>query len=136
MALTNNGKFKIKTTETGTDTEFDAKAINISFESLAHENSGRDISGMMHLFWVYQRVRKIKIELPPCTAATVSNILSKVQGQDYWITYFDPLDNAEKTIHAYTSSSTSDCYSGVISGGLYKGVSFTAIQMDGEKDAA
>jgi len=41
------------------------------------------------------------------------------------------LDNAEKTIQCYTSESKADCYSGVINGGLYEGVSFNAIEMGG-----
>ena len=40
--------------------------------------------------------------------------------------------NGEKTIHCYTSNSSADCYSGVIKGGLYQGVSFNSIEIGGE----
>lgn len=43
MALTDKGRFKIG------NTEFKAKAIRLSFDSLASEDSGRTDDGVMHI---------------------------------------------------------------------------------------
>lgn len=126
MALTSKGHFKIG------NTEFLAKSLVVGFESLAGPNSGRTDDGIMHIDWVFRKIRKIEIEMPPMTAAEVSQLLSLVQGQEYEIIYFDPLANAEKMIGAYTSNSSSQLYSGVIRNGLYQGVAFSAIELAGE----
>lgn len=126
MALSSKGNFKIGSTE------FSPKSIKTTFESLATDNSGRTADGIMHVDFIFSKIRKIQIEMPPMTASEVSQILSLVQGQVYNITYFDVIDNAEKTIQAYTSNSSADCYSGVILNGLWQGVAFNAIQTGGE----
>lgn len=128
MALTTKGHFQINN-----DKEFKSKSLKVQYESLSSEDSGRTDDGVMRINWVFRRVRKIEIEMPPCSSAEVSEILGLVQGQEYKITYYDPLDNAEKTIEVYTSNSQSDMYSGILIGGLWQGVSFNAIELAGEK---
>ena len=86
----------------------------------------------MYIGWVKRRVRKLEITMPPMTGNEVSQLLSLVQGQEYNITYFDPLTHGEKTIKCYTSNSSGDCYSGVLKGGLYTGVAFNSIELAGE----
>lgn len=66
----------------------------------------------------------------------MSQIFSRVQGQEYDITYWDTLENAEKTIHCYTSNGSTDCYSGVVMNGLYQGAKFNAIEIAGELNSA
>lgn len=73
--------------------------------------------------------------MPPMTSAQVSDLLMKVQGKIYNMTYFDPLANAEVTKEFYTGNSQSECYSGVVQNGLYIGVGFNAIETGGELDA-
>lgn len=126
MALTSKGHFKIG------NTEFLAKSIKSNFESLASEDSGRTDDGVMHINWVLRKIRKVEIEMPPCTSLEASRILSLVQGQEYTLTYWDVLANSEKTINVYTSNSAADCYSGVIKGGLWQGLAFNAIELGGE----
>lgn len=126
MALTSKGHFIVN------GKEFLAKSIKVGFESLADSNSGRTDDGVMHINWIYRRIRKLEIEMPPCSSAEVSRLLREVQGREYEIIYFDPLDNAEKLIGCYTSNSASDLYSGVIRNGLWQGVSFNAIELEGE----
>lgn len=126
MALTSKGHFKVN------GTEFEAKNLKVGFESLNSEDSGRTDDGVMRLNWVFRRIRKVEIEMPPITSASVSSLLALVQGQEYNLTYFDPLENKEKTISVYTSNSSADLYSGMILNGLWQGVSFNAIELAGE----
>ena len=126
MALTSKGHFKVN------GTEYKAQSIKVNLESLASEDSGRTDDGVMHINWVLKKIRKVQIELPPSTADVFAPLLAAVQGQTYSLTYFDPLANAEKTITAYTSTSSSELYSGVLYNGLWQGTQFNAIEVGGE----
>lgn len=128
MALTSKGHFIIDG-----DLEFAAKAIKIGYESLSGEDSGRTADGVMRINWIFRRIRKVEIEMPPMTAIEASVLLSAIQGQEYQLTYFDVLDNTEKTIEVYTSNSSGDCYNGILLNGLYQGISFNAIELAGEQ---
>lgn len=111
---------------------FAVQSLKVNLESLAAEDSGRTDDGVMHINWVLRRIRKVQIQLPPCDASTASSLLALVQGQEYSLTYFDPLAGGQNTITAYTSNSSADCYSGVLYNGLWQGVSFNAIEVGGE----
>ena len=126
MALTSKGHFQVN------GTEYLAKSIKVDLESLASEDSGRTDDGVMHINWVLKKIRKVFIEMPPSITTDIAPLLSAVQGQTYSLTYFDPLDNAEKTITAYTSTSSSELYSGVLYNGLWQGTQFNAIEVGGE----
>lgn len=110
-------------------TQFKAKSIKQTNESLATEDSGRSDDGVMHISWIKTKLRKWEIELPPTDSATVSSLFSKVQGKIYNITIFDVTTNSVQTVNVYTSNTESDCYSGVLLNGLYQGVSFSAIEV-------
>lgn len=69
---------------------FKAKSIKYNWESLASEDSGRTLDGIMHIYWVLRKIRKLEIEMAPCTQETIQNILEIVQGQEYDIYYYDP----------------------------------------------
>ena len=126
MALTSKGHFKVN------GTEYVAKSIKVDLESLASEDSGRTDDGVMHINWVLKKIRKVEIQVAPSTTANIAPLLSAVQGQTYSLTYFDPLANAEKTITAYTSTSSSELYSGILYNGLWQGTQFNAIEVGGE----
>ena len=126
MALTTKGHFKVN------GTEYLAKSIKVDLESLASEDSGRTDDGVMHINWVLKKIRKVEIQVAPSTTADIAPLLAAVQGQTYSLTYFDPLANAEKTITAYTSTSSSELYSGVLYNGLWQGTQFNAIELGGE----
>ena len=128
MALISQGHFQING-----DKQFVAKSLRVGFESLAGEDSGRTDDGVMRINWVFRRIRKVEIEMPPMTSAKVAELLGLVQGQEYSLTYYDPLDNVERTIEVYTSNSKSELYSGIVVNGLWQGVSFNAIELAGEK---
>ena len=127
MALESKGHFQING-----DKQFRAKSLKVGFESLNSEDSGRTDDGVMRLNWIFRKIRKVEIEMPPITSGDVAELLGLVQGQEYYLTYFDPLDNSEKTIFVYTSNSSADLYSGMILNGLWQGVSFNAIEVAGE----
>ena len=126
MALTTKGHFKIN------NEQFEAKSLRVNYESLSGEDSGRTDDGVMRINWIFKKVRKVEIEMPPMESSNLSKLLSLVQGQEYSLTYFDPLDNVEKTIQVYTSNSKTDLYSGMILKGLWQGVAFNAIELAGE----
>lgn len=126
MALTTKGHFKIN------GTEYLAKSIKVDLESLASEDSGRTDDGVMRINWILKKIRKVFIEMPPSITEDIAPLLSAVQGQEYSLTYFDPMDNAEKTITAYTSKGSSSLYSGVLYNGLWQGTQFNAIEVGGE----
>ena len=126
MALTSKGHFKVN------GKEYVAKSIKVDLESLASEDSGRTDNGVMHINWILKKIRKVQIELPPSTPDVFAPLLNAVQGQIYLLTYFDPMDNSEKTINAYTSTSSSELYSGILHTGLWQGIQFNAIQVGGE----
>lgn len=121
--LTGKGNFKIG------NTEYKPKSLKVTYDSLATANSGRSDNGTMHITWVRTNIRKIEIEMPPMTISAASALLAAVSGQTYNITIHDPKSNAEAQISVYTSNSQADCYSGVLHGGLYQGLQFSAIEV-------
>lgn len=121
----NIGDFKI-----GANT-YTAQTIQVEIQSLQSENSGRTEDGVMHIDWIYHKVRKFTITLPPSTQSTVSRLLDAIQGE-CTLTIYDPI-KGESSYNCYTSNSTLDLYSGVIKNGLWQNVTFSAIQKDGEK---
>lgn len=104
----------------------------VEYDSLADENSGRTMDGVMHINWIWRKIRKVNIKMPPITNAEWGEIVSQVQGQEYELTYLDPVDGV-RTIRAYTSKSSSELHSGVLYGGLVVGAAFNAIEMEGER---
>lgn len=123
MALSAKGNFKIGSTE------YSPKGLKITYDSLATAKSGRADDGTMHITWVRQNIRKLEIEMPPMKPAALASLLTAVSGQKYNMTFHDIRTNAEVTVQMYTSNSDADCYSGVLYGGLYQGVKFSAIEV-------
>lgn len=111
---------------------FQNGGLTIDYDSLATEDSGRSVDGMMHISWILTRARKVEIQLPPCTSAYASKVLKRVMGKKYYITYWDLITNEEKTIYVYTSNGKGSLYSGVVRNGLYQGITFNAIEIMGE----
>lgn len=104
----------------------------VEYDSLADENSGRTMDGVMHINWIWRNIRKVNIKMPPLTTAELGQLLSQVQGQEYSLTYLDPI-RGKHTIRAYTSKSSADVHSGVLYNGLWVGASFNAIELEGER---
>lgn len=111
---------------------FKAKTFKETFESLTGPGTGRTADGVLHIDWIYRRLRKLEIEMPPMSAKEASTLLSLVQGKEYDITYHDILENNVKGIRVYTGNSEGDCYNGIVRNGLWQGVAFHAIEIEGE----
>lgn len=124
MALT-KGKIKIN------NIEYDVKSCKVEIAGLEADDSGRTDDGVYHYNYIYNRGRKITIQLVPTTQETVAALLNAVAGKTYNLTYYDPIAG-EKTIQAHTKSTSSSLYSGVLLNGLWSGVSFKAEQIGGE----
>jgi hypothetical protein len=130
MNLTHRGNFIIND-----QLEVAPKSLLVHYDSLASSNSGRTLDGVMHIYWVFNKIRKLEIELRPSSPEEVAQIFSRVMGQFYNITYWDVLENQEKTIYVYTSNADADWYSGIVRNGLLQGIKFHAIELAGENDA-
>lgn len=124
MALT-KGKIKIN------NIEYDVKSCKVEIAGLEADDSGRTDDGVYHYNYIYNRGRKITIQLVPTTQETVAALLNAVAGKTYNLTYYDPIAG-EKTIQAHTKSTSGSLYSGVLLNGLWSGVSFKAEQTGGE----
>ena len=124
MALT-KGKIKIN------NIEYDVKSCKVEIAGLEADDSGRTDDGVYHYNYIYNRGRKITIQLVPTTQETVAALLNAVAGKTYNLTYYDPIAG-EKTIQAHTKSTSGSLYSGVLLNGLWGGVSFKAEQIGGE----
>lgn len=124
MALT-KGKIKIN------NIEYDVKSCKVEIVGLEADDSGRTDDGVYHYNYIYNRGRKITIQLVPTTQETVAALLNAVAGKTYNLTYYDPIAG-EKTIQAHTKSTSGSLYSGVLLNGLWSGVSFKAEQIGGE----
>jgi len=111
---------------------FQGGGLNVDYDSLATEDSGRSVDGYNHITWILSRARKVEIQLPPCSALFASKILNRVMGRKYYITFYDIATNSEKTCYVYTSNGRGSMYSGVVRNGLWQGIQFNAIEIMGE----
>jgi len=89
--LTNKAHVLISQNATPTTQEiadqFAPQTMRPSIGSLASEDSGRSDDGVMRIYWVLARNRKLEIGLRPDTPENISKILNKVVGRTYWLTF-------------------------------------------------
>lgn len=111
---------------------FKAKNMHYGWESIASEDSGRTLDGVMHIYWLLRNIRKIEIVMPPCTYETIQEIMSIVQGKEYDIYFFDPAVGTWTMRYVYTSNASSDMYNGIVMNGLWQDFEFHAIELGGE----
>lgn len=111
---------------------FPAQAMKYSWESLASDDSGRTLDGVMHIYWVKRNLKKIEITLPPCQEEIIYDLIPIIQGKEYYLQYYAPDEKSIKTIHCYTSSVGADMYSGVVMNGLWQNFTFSAIELGDE----
>ena len=123
MALSGKGNFKIGSTE------YAPKSLKLTYDSLATSNSGRSDDGTMVISWVRTNIRKVEIEMPPMKPAELATLMNAVSGKKYNMTFHDIRTNSEVTVQMYTSNANGECYNGVLYGGLYQGVTFSAIEV-------
>ena len=106
------------------DPDFDTQ---VDYDSLVDESSGRTDDGIMHIGWVRTDIRKVYIKYSALTKAEIADILGKVQGKEYTLTYEDPILGVN-TIDCYTSNSSALLYSAVLYNGLWRNVTFNCIE--------
>ncbi len=111
---------------------FVAQRMKFGWNSLATEDSGRTLDGVMHINWVFRNTRKIEITMPPCEDTVISRIISLVQGKEYNLQYYDPAALRMRTIKVYTSNANADYYSGVVHNGIWRNFEFHAIEIAGD----
>lgn len=109
--------------------EYSPKSLKISYDSLAKANSGRSDDGTMVINWVRRNIRKVEVVMPPMKASQVDDLLRRVSGKKYDMTFWDIRTGTEVTVEMYTSNSSGECYNGVLFNGLYQGVEFHAIEV-------
>lgn len=107
---------------------FPAKSLKESDESLASEDSGRTLDGVMHIYWVQRDLKKIEIVLPPSTSAMISRVKQIVQGKEYYIR-FKSFEGGYITRYVYTSNLNANMYSGLLFNGLWQDFEFHAIEL-------
>ncbi len=107
---------------------FPAKSLKESDESLASEDSGRTLDGVMHIYWVQRDLKKIEIVLPPCTTGLLKQLKDIVQGKEYYIR-FKSFEGNYLTRYVYTSNLNANMYSGVLYNGLWQDFEFHAIEL-------
>lgn len=112
---------------------FQAQQMKFNWESIASEDSGRTLDGVMHIYWLLRKIRKIEITMPPCQEDKIAQIINLVQGKEYNLTYYDPAIGGQRTIYVYTSNASADMYSGVVMNGLWQGFEFHAIEIAGDR---
>lgn len=105
---------------------------SVQLSSLSGPGSGRTDDGVMHIDWIWRVIRKISVKLPPMNGDELGEVLAMVQGQEYDLTYLDPVKGITTT-RCYTAESSADLRRGVLYGGLWVGASFNAIEMEGER---
>lgn len=108
--------------------EFALMQLEVTYDSLASEDSGRNDNGVMQIEWIKSRLRKLKCTLPPTPHDRIKTYLGAVLGKDYEIEYLDPIDG-ERVLHAYTPGGSLNLYNARIHGGLWYNITFTAIEM-------
>lgn len=117
------GNFKVDSVE------YSPKSMSFTYDSLATSKSGRADDGTMKITWVRRNITKIEIVMPPMKPSALKTLLADISGKKYNMTFHDPLTNTVVEKEMYTSNTKGACYSGVLHGGLYQGVSFSAIEV-------
>lgn len=102
----------------------------IEFSSLSGSDSGRAISGQMHVSWILRKVTKLEVTLPAhkVNDSRYYRLFSLIQGQVVNVTYYDYIKKARTTKSMYCSE-TSAGYSYC---GIVEGATFELIDMNGE----
>lgn len=101
----------------------------VAFESLADENSARTADGMMHINWLRRRLAKLSFQYSVMNNAQVREILLAVQGQEFPLTYVDPIEGiVTKNMYCSNSESTLGMSTAADSTGLWRDTTFNAIE--------
>lgn len=98
-----------------------------SWEDVHSPNSGRTLDGEMHIE-IVTRKRKVALKWDVLTQEEMVSLQKLLQGTYYTLTYVDPLYGLH-TIKCYVSGSQQDLYSAMLYNGLWRNISFNAIEV-------
>jgi|SRR5665647_838764 len=100
-------------------------AIQVDIDSITDSATTDD--GVTHIDWIRTAKRKVYIKYRMLTDSEIANVLSKIQGKEYTLTYKDPILGIN-TINCFTSSNNSECYTAVLYDGRWRNVTFNCIE--------
>lgn len=100
----------------------------IEYSSLSAEGSGRNALGTMMNKFVRSRITKVSIKYGALTSEQVGEMLSRVQGKEFDLTYPDPISGVT-TIRCYCAESSTSLYSSVLYNGLHRDVTFNCVEI-------
>ena len=111
------------------NTYYYPQSMQVVYDSLASEDSGRTDDGVMHIQYVKNRLVKLEIKMPPCDSNTCSSLMNSIQGSTgISVSYWDPIEAREVTKTMYCSTASTDWYSGVVTtNGIIRGWQFSLI---------
>lgn len=100
-------------------------AIQVDIDSIT--DSAITDDGITHIDWIRAEKRKVYIKYRMLTDEEIANVLTKIQGKEYTLTYKDPILGIN-TINCFTSGNSSECYTAVLYGGRWRNITFNCIE--------
>lgn len=90
----------------------------IERSNVVGSSSGRDESGVMHIYWVRRDVRKINLHYNAITGTELAYMEGLMQGKEFQFTFLQ--DNSTQTINAYAGESSYEHYSYALGDKIYQ----------------
>lgn len=100
--------------------------VVVEFNSIVGEDSGRDESGYMHIFWLRRDIRKISLTYSLMTGAELEYMRKLMQGAEFTFTYVD--ETGTNSMEAYTSTIKSELYTKFGDVCIYRNVTINVIE--------
>lgn len=100
--------------------------VEMEWNSIASENSGRTQDGVMHIEWVKSRIPKAKFSYGAVTKEEMAYMSNLVEGKTFQFTC-PREDGSSETFEAYCSTTSASRYSSYLYNGLYKSFKFDII---------
>lgn len=102
--------------------------IGVEHTNVAGSSSGRTEDGVMHIDWVRRDVRKVKLTYRAMSGTELNDLLGKMQGQEFEITFRDR--GTVYTMDAYCGECSYTYHSAALGDDdLYTDVSINAVEM-------
>lgn len=100
--------------------------VDIDWDSLSAEGSGRTNDGIMHIEWIRKEIWKVSITYTIMTREEKAYMDRLIANRECKFTFFHT--TGMKTIDAYISNGKSKLHSGVLYDGLYTNVTYHFIE--------
>ena len=82
---------------------------NVEHSNVVSPDSGRDESGLMHIFWARRDVRKVLLVYNAITATELTYMMNLMQGKEFDFTFYD--QGTIQTFHGYVGESKYEFFS-------------------------